>query len=124
MHDEMEEMKRQADEMKKVEKVTLGQMWTNQLLRKPLIISLIVMMGQQLSGINAVMFYSSSIFQGAGLDASGAYIATLVMGVINVAMTFVSLILIDRAGRKILLMLGFGGMALTTVIFVICLNLK
>lgn len=120
----MEEMKRQADEMKKVEKVTIGQMWTNQLLRKPLIISLVVMMGQQLSGINAVMFYSSEIFQTAGLTARGAYIATLVMGVINVAMTFVSLILIDRAGRKILLITGFSGMALTTIIFVICLNFK
>ena len=124
MHDEMEEMKRQADEMKKVEKVSIGQMWTNQLLRKPLIISLIVMMGQQLSGINAVMFYSSEIFQNAGLSANGAYYATLVMGVINVAMTFVSLILIDKAGRKLLLITGFSGMALTTVIFVICLNFK
>lgn len=117
-------MKHQADELKKVEKVTLSQMWTNQILRKPLIISLIVMMGQQLSGINAVMFYSRSIFQDAGLDAKGAYIATLVMGVINITMTFVSLILIDRLGRKLLLSVGFGGMALTTLIFVVCLNLK
>lgn len=120
----MQEMKMQADEMKSVPKVTLGDMWTKTQLRTPLIISLVIMISQQLSGINAAMFYSTSIFKGAGLDDSGAYIATVVMGCINVGMTFVSLVLIDRAGRKVLLMVGFGGMALTTILFVICLNLK
>lgn len=82
------------------------------------------MMGQQFSGINAAMFYSTAIFKDAGLDGTKAYIATVIMGIINVSMTFVSLVLIDRAGRKALLMIGFGGMAATTLLFVICLNLE
>ena len=82
------------------------------------------MMGQQFSGINAAMFYSTSIFKEAGLDGTKAYFATVIMGIINVAMTFVSLVLIERAGRKALLMIGFGGMGLTSLLFVICLNLK
>jgi hypothetical protein len=54
VHDEMEEMRAEYDASKLVPKVTMRELFTNAALRSPLIISLMVMIAQQLSGINAV----------------------------------------------------------------------
>ena len=53
------------------------------------------MLFQQLSGINAVMFYSVSIFKDAGLSVD-SNVATIILGVVNIVATVVSNILIDR----------------------------
>jgi SP family facilitated glucose transporter-like MFS transporter 1 len=81
-----------------------------------------MMLSQQLSGINAAIFFSTQIFESAGLDEQTALYSTLGMGVINILMTLVSLVLIERAGRRTLHLTGLGGMAGTTVVLVICLT--
>lgn len=55
VHDEMDEMRAEYEAMKLVPKTTLREMLTNQSLRAPLIISVMMMLAQQLSGINAVI---------------------------------------------------------------------
>lgn len=60
------------------------------------------------------MFFSTKIFKAAGLEDDSATYATMGMGTINVLMTVVSLVLVERAGRKTLLLIGFSGMALDT----------
>jgi SP family facilitated glucose transporter-like MFS transporter 1 len=67
VHDEMDEMKQEQESMKLVPKVTLKEMLVNSSLRKPLIIAMMMMLAQQLSGINCAIFYSTSIFEKAGL---------------------------------------------------------
>lgn len=67
---------------------------------KPLSISLGLMFFQQLSGINAVIFYTVQIFQDAGSTIDGN-VCTIIVGVVNFAATFIATILIDRAGRKV-----------------------
>lgn len=124
VHDEMEEMRNEVEQMKQVPKVTLREMCTNPVLRQPLIIVMVVMLSQQLSGINAAIAFSGSIFRGAGLTDSAALTATLGMGIINVVMTVVSLVLVEKAGRRMLLLSGMGGMAITTVVLTISLTLK
>ncbi|KAJ8984065.1 hypothetical protein NQ317_006563 [Molorchus minor] len=119
VHDEMDVMRSEAEAMKLLPKVTLRELITNSALRIPLIISLTVMCAQQLSGINAVMFFSSKIFEMAGLNKGDATFATLGMGAINVVMTVVSLFLVERAGRKTLLLIGFSGMAIDTALLTI-----
>jgi hypothetical protein len=57
-----------------------------------------------------VMFYSTSIFRSAGLSAETALFATIGMGAINVGMTIVSVILVEKAGRRTLLLVGYCGM--------------
>ncbi|CAG9120134.1 unnamed protein product [Plutella xylostella] len=84
-------------------------------LRVPLITAAVVMLAQQLSGINAVIFFSTDIFYEAGLSQSTAQYATLGMGAMNVLMTVISLVLVEIAGRKTLLLIGFVGMLLCTV---------
>merc|ERR1719356_2161192 len=116
VHDEMDEMKQEQESMKLVPKVTLKEMLTNGSLRKPLIIAMMMMLAQQLSGINCAMFYSTSIFKSAGLDDQESQGATLGMGAMNVAMTFVSLALIEKAGRKVLMVSGLSLMLCMTIL--------
>ncbi|XP_066141914.1 solute carrier family 2, facilitated glucose transporter member 3-like isoform X2 [Euwallacea fornicatus] len=119
VHEEMDGMRAEADAMKLVPKVTIRELISNSALRIPLVISLTVMVAQQLSGINAVMFFSSQIFQMAKLNDENSTYATLGMGGINVLMTVVSLFLVEKAGRKTLLLIGFGGMAIDTALLTV-----
>merc|ERR1712004_173739 len=97
VHDEMDEMKQEQE------------------LRKPLIIAMMMMLAQQLSGINCAIFYSTNIFKEAGLNPTQSQSATLGMGAMNVAMTFVSLALIEKAGRKVLMLSGLSLMICMTI---------
>merc|ERR1719336_988211 len=101
---------------KKLPKVTFKKMLVSPALRSPLIIAMMMMLAQQLSGINAAIFYSTSIFESAGLSGSDAQSATLGMGAMNVAMTFVSLVLIEKAGRKVLMLSGLSLMICMTIL--------
>lgn len=121
VHEEMDGMRAEYDAIKLVPRVTMRELITNNALRIPLIISLTVMLAQQLSGINAVMFFSSKIFKMAGLNDDNSTYATLGMGGINVFMTIVSLVLVEKAGRKTLLLLGFAGMTVDTLLLTICM---
>ncbi|XP_076687329.1 solute carrier family 2, facilitated glucose transporter member 1 isoform X2 [Andrena cerasifolii] len=121
VHDEMDEMRAEYESVRLVPKVTLKELFVNSTLRIPLIIAIMVMFAQQLSGINAVMFFSTKIFMMAKLDKNAAQNATMGVGAMNVIMTFISLILVEKAGRKQLLMIGFTGMFIDTALLAICL---
>ncbi|KAG8201865.1 hypothetical protein JTE90_027345 [Oedothorax gibbosus] len=123
VHYEMEDMRAEFEEMKSVPKVTLKEIWSNMILRKPLIIAVVIMLSQQFSGINAVIFYSTEIFINAGLSNQAAISATLGMGSVNVLMTVVSMVLVDKAGRKTLHLVGLAGMMVLTLILTISLAL-
>jgi len=116
VHDEMDEMKQEQESMKLVPKVTLKEMITNGSLRQPLIIAMMMMLAQQLSGINCAIFYSTDIFEKAGLNEQESQGATLGMGSMNVLMTVVSLILIEKAGRKTLMLVGLSAMLVMTTL--------
>jgi len=116
VHDEMDEMKQEQESMKLVPKVTLKEMLVNGSLRRPLVIAMMMMLAQQLSGINCAIFYSTEIFKTAGLTAVQSQSATLGMGTMNVAMTFVSLALIEKAGRKVLMVSGLSIMIVMTIL--------
>ena len=66
---------------------------------KPLGICTLLMVFQQFSGINAVMFYSVSIFVASGSPSPHA--STVILGIVNIAATILSNLLIDRLGRKV-----------------------
>jgi len=67
---------------------------------------------QQLSGINAVIYYAPTIFGAAGLDGHSTQVmATIGVGLVNFLVTILAMALIDRWGRRPLLVLGFAGTA-------------
>jgi SP family galactose:H+ symporter-like MFS transporter len=69
---------------------------------------------QQVTGINTVIYYAPTIVEFTGVNSSaGSILAAVGVGVINVAMTVVALRLLDRAGRRTLLVIGVSGMSLS-----------
>ncbi len=79
---------------------------------------------QQLSGINAVIYYAPTIFQHAGLDsASTQVMATVGVGVVNFLVTILAMTLIDRWGRRPLLIVGFAGTAATMLLIAVAVLL-
>jgi MFS family permease len=66
---------------------------------------------QQVTGINTVIYYAPTILQTAGIpSASGAILATAGIGLVNVIMTVVAMLLIDRVGRRPLLLVSLAGL--------------
>ncbi|XP_044469109.1 sugar transporter ERD6-like 6 isoform X2 [Mangifera indica] len=74
----------------------------------PLMVGIGLLVLQQLSGINGVLFYSSTIFKSAGISSSNS--ATCGLGLVQVMATGVNTWLMDRAGRRLLLLISSSGM--------------
>ncbi|ROT83272.1 hypothetical protein C7M84_023555 [Penaeus vannamei] len=77
-----------------------------------------------LSGINAVIFFSTKIYLAAGLSDEAALNATIAMGTMNVLMTICSLVMVEKFGRKTLMLAGLFGMLVDVLLLFICLLLK
>ncbi len=83
-------------------------------VRYVLIIGFVLSVLQQITGINTVIYYAPKIFETAGISsATGAILATLGIGIINVLVTLLATWILDKAGRRILLIIGIGGMAVS-----------
>jgi sugar porter (SP) family MFS transporter len=83
-------------------------------IRPALLVGIGLAIFQQVTGINTVIYYAPLIIQSAGISsASGAILATAGIGLVNVLMTIVAMWLIDRMGRRPLLLVGIAGMAIT-----------
>ncbi|MGI8459742.1 MAG: sugar porter family MFS transporter [Propionibacteriaceae bacterium] len=78
----------------------------------------------QLAGVNTVIYYAPTILNSAGLGASAAILATVGVGVVNVVMTVVGMSLVDKAGRRLLLLIGFPVMAACLIALGIVLSGK
>lgn len=83
-------------------------------LYRPLIIGSMLMMFQQFCGINAVLFFDAKIFKSAGID--GADKVSLLVGGAQVLSTVVSCLIVDKLGRRLLLMVGSISMFLCTLL--------
>uniref|UniRef100_A0A8D3BN46 Major facilitator superfamily (MFS) profile domain-containing protein n=1 Tax=Scophthalmus maximus TaxID=52904 RepID=A0A8D3BN46_SCOMX len=118
---DMQEMKEESRQMMREKKVTIKELIQSPLYRQPLIVAIVLQLSQQLSGINAVFYYSTQIFEKAGV-AQPVY-ATIGAGVVNTAFTVVSLFVVERAGRRSLHLLGLLGMAGSAILMTIALAL-
>ncbi|OHU62447.1 sugar porter family MFS transporter [Mycobacteroides chelonae] len=68
---------------------------------------------QQLVGINVIFYYSNVLWQAVGFGESSSFTITVITSITNIATTLVAIALIDRVGRKPLLLIGSAGMAVT-----------
>ncbi len=75
---------------------------------KPLLLVCMIAAFNQLDGINAVLYYTADIFRMSGADTSSALMQSVIIGLTNLVMTIVGMLLIDRVGRKALLLVGVG----------------
>lgn len=97
------------------------QLLKSKSLQAPLLIGVVMQLSQQLSGINAIFYYSTNIFTSAGLKEEVAKYSTIGVGVVMVAMSLVSIMLMDRTGRRTLHLYGLGGMFITSMFLTIFL---
>jgi sugar porter (SP) family MFS transporter len=79
-------------------------------LRKPVLLAITIAMFNQLGGINALWYYADQIFAMAGFDKSASAMQSVILGVVNLISTLAGMAIIDKVGRKPLLLCGsFGG---------------
>jgi sugar porter (SP) family MFS transporter len=90
------------------ERVSARQFWIRQ-LRKPILLAFLIAFFNQLSGINAILYFAPRIFELTGLAAKAALLQSIGIGITNLIFTFVGLWLIDRLGRRTLLYIGSFG---------------
>ncbi|XP_008586350.1 PREDICTED: solute carrier family 2, facilitated glucose transporter member 2 isoform X1 [Galeopterus variegatus] len=102
------EMRKEMEEASSEQKVSIIQLFTNSNYRQPILVSLMLHMAQQFSGINGIFYYSTSIFQTAGINQP--VYATIGVGVVNTVFTAVSVFLVEKAGRRSLFLIGMSGM--------------
>ncbi|XP_037641435.1 solute carrier family 2, facilitated glucose transporter member 3 isoform X2 [Sebastes umbrosus] len=119
--DDIKEMKEEGMKMSMEKKVTILELFRSRNYRQPIIIAIVLQLSQQLSGINAVFYYSTGIFDTAGVTQP--IYATIGAGVVNTVFTVVSLFLVERAGRRTLHLIGLAGMATFALIMTISLSL-
>src|SRR5579871_4336033 len=105
-----EEIAAEADEITaaSTEQVSSGHFWTRR-LRKPILLAILIAFFNQMSGINAILYFAPRIFELTGLGAKAALLQSIGIGITNLVFTFVGLWLIDRLGRRTLLFIGSFG---------------
>jgi MFS transporter, SP family, arabinose:H+ symporter len=90
------------------EQISAGHFWTWQ-LRIPIMLAFLIAFFNQMSGINAILYFAPRIFEMTGLGTKAALLQTVGIGVTNLIFTFVGLRLIDHLGRRTLLFIGSFG---------------
>ena len=85
-------------------------------MRLALFIGIIVAVAQQITGINAVFFFATSIFEKSGVGRDAAFAQAVWVGLINIVFTVVAMLLIDRLGRRPLLIGGLAGVVVSMAV--------
>lgn len=79
--------------------------------RKVLVIGIVVAVFQQWCGTNVIFNYAQEIFQGAGYDVDNTFINIVITGIANLIFTFVAIFTVEKLGRRVLMLIGAGGLA-------------
>jgi sugar porter (SP) family MFS transporter len=89
-------------------RLTSGQFYSGRFSR-PIALAFLIALFNQLSGINAIIYFAPRLFEMAHIELSGALLASVGIGVTNLAFTIVGVLLIDRMGRRALMFIGSIG---------------
>ncbi len=106
--EEIETLVAEIERASRADADAAGGFWTRR-LRTPILLAFLIAFFNQLSGINAILYYAPRIFELTGLGPQAALLQSVGIGVTNLIFTFVGLWLIDRLGRRTLLYLGSVG---------------
>ncbi|WAR14416.1 GTR1-like protein [Mya arenaria] len=120
---EMEEMRQEARRATSVKMFTLKELLTTPELKLPIIIACFLQLAQQWSGINAAMSYSTFIFSQASVPENIIPYVIVGQGAINVISSIFAVPLMEKLGRRPLLIFPMGMMVASFVVLSVCLNL-
>jgi len=126
VQDELDQMKKEKvkDQTSTTETYTFGMLFADKANHLPLIATIAMQVLQQWSGINAIMFYSALIFQDAGVEPEQVPYAVVGTGVVNVLTTVLAVFVIERAGRRPLILIPCLIITLIYVLLTACLTVK
>ncbi|XP_042311928.1 solute carrier family 2, facilitated glucose transporter member 2 isoform X2 [Sceloporus undulatus] len=119
---ELEDMEKEKEEASKEKPVSIWQLVTSPIYRQPFLVAIGVHIAQQFSGINAIFYYSTDIFNKARVGQP--VYATIGVGFVNTVFTVVAILLVEKAGRRILFMAGLFGMMVCAVTMTVGLVLQ
>ncbi|MEM9920145.1 MAG: sugar porter family MFS transporter [Bacteroidota bacterium] len=94
------------------EKLSLKELFQPS-LRLVLTIGLVIGILQQITGINSVFFYAPMIFEQSGIGTDASFVQAILVGLVNLVFTLIAIALIDKLGRKPLLIFGVAGIVVT-----------
>ena len=109
---ELPEMEKAMKAEQKKEKMSFGELFKGK-TGKIVLIGTIIAALQQITGINAVIMFSPEIFKAAGSAQGDSVMQAMIVGLVNFLMTIVALWLVDKRGRKTLLLWGAVGMIIS-----------
>ncbi|HVV06701.1 MAG TPA: sugar porter family MFS transporter [Puia sp.] len=89
-------------------------------LRMAMLAGVFLALFSQITGINAIIYYAPEIFKNAGFGTESAFTQTVIIGVVNTLFTFLAIWLIDKAGRRTLLLWGVSGMIVCLLALGLC----
>ncbi|XP_075228608.1 glucose transporter 1 isoform X4 [Lycorma delicatula] len=124
VEEDIEEMRAEQRAQQTEATISMTELICSPTLRSPLIIGIVMQLSQQLSGINAVLYYSTGLFISSGLSEEIAKFMTIGIGAIMVAMTLIVMPLMDRMGRRTLHLYGLGGMFIFSIFITISFLIK
>ncbi|MEU2199964.1 sugar porter family MFS transporter [Isoptericola sp. NPDC019482] len=103
------------------ENAELGSLKGDRFGLKPIVwVGIVMAIFQQFVGINVIFYYSTTLWQAVGFDESQAFLVSTITAVTNVAVTFIAIALIDKVGRRPLLLIGSAGMAVSLGLMAVC----
>ncbi|XP_074027816.1 glucose transporter 1 isoform X9 [Leptinotarsa decemlineata] len=124
VEEDIEEMRAEERAQQAEASISMSELICSPSLRMPLVIGIVMQLSQQFSGINAVFYYSTSLFVSSGLPEESAKFATIGIGCIMFIMTLISIPLMDRMGRRTLHLYGLGGMFIFSIFITISFLIK
>lgn len=106
--EEFLELKEELDMESQSGKVTLREVFSAR-WRRRLVIGVLIAVFQQMSGVNALIFFSNDIFKiGADPQSNQPMVYTIIMSAIQIVITFIASLVVERSGRRLLLLIGFS----------------
>uniref|UniRef100_A0A3Q2U3B8 Solute carrier family 2, facilitated glucose transporter member 5 n=1 Tax=Fundulus heteroclitus TaxID=8078 RepID=A0A3Q2U3B8_FUNHE len=121
---EVEEMHLEDQSEQAEGRLSVFSLLSQRSLRWQLVSIIIMNMGQQLSGVNAIYYYADSIYGSAGVNQNDVQYVTVGTGAVNVFMTIAAVFIVESSGRRLLLLLGFGICCGACVLLTVALNFQ
>ena len=120
---ELQEILKEGRKEKIVKKYSICQLLSSNELRLALVAGCCLQLSQPLCGISSILYYSTSFYEKAGMTSEFSQYATIGMGVVGMMTALLSaLILMERVGRRTLILGGLGGLVLCLIMITLALN--
>ena len=91
-------------------------------LRRVLIVGILFSLFAHITGIDTIIYYGPIIFLESGFKTDSALLASVMIGITNLIFTFVGMAMVDKAGRKLLLLVGLAGMGISMTLVGLCMQ--